>query len=197
MTNLSSSTPDQPSVKPPEQSSPHSLGNRLGRLVWGVVYLLLFRPSPRPCHFWRNWLLRIFGARMHPSARVFASARVWAPWNLRMGRHAMISERVDVYNVSPITLGDRAAVSQYSFLCTASHDHEFSTLPLVHAPISIGADAWVAADVFVAPGVTIGAGSVVGARSSVFKDLPAWMVCVGNPARPVKPRVLRDRPSVR
>ena len=45
-----------------------------------------------------------------------------------------------------------------------------------------------AADVFVGPGVTVGTGTVVGARSSVFADLPAWTVCVGSPARPVKER---------
>jgi putative colanic acid biosynthesis acetyltransferase WcaF len=50
----------------------------------------------------------------------------------------------------------------------------------------------VAADAFVGPGVTIGAGAVVGARSNVFGDLPAWTVCVGSPARPVKRRTLTD-----
>ncbi|CAN0530686.1 unnamed protein product, partial [Laminaria digitata] len=51
---------------------------------------------------------------------------------------------------------------------------------------------WIAADVFVAPGVTIGEESVIGARSSVFTDLPAWKVCVGSPAKPVRDRVMKD-----
>ena len=46
------------------------------------------------------------------------------------------------------------------------------------------------ADVTVAPSVPIGEGTLVGARSSVFGDLPAWQVCVGTPAKPVKARVL-------
>ena len=46
------------------------------------------------------------------------------------------------------------------------------------------------ADVNVAPSVPIGEGTLVGARSSVFGDLPAWQVCVGTPAKPVKARVL-------
>jgi putative colanic acid biosynthesis acetyltransferase WcaF len=53
-------------------------------------------------------------------------------------------------------------------------------------------DVWIAADVFVGPGVRVGAGSVVGARSAVFGDLPAWKVCVGTPAHPVRDRVLND-----
>jgi putative colanic acid biosynthesis acetyltransferase WcaF len=174
--------------RPADDRSPHSWRNRLGRALWGLVWLVLFRPSPRLCHAWRRWLLRLFGARLGRGAKVYSSARVWAPWNLRMGDHAMIAERVDVYCVGTITLGDRANVSQYTFLCGATHDYTDAALPLVHRPITIGADAWVAADVFVAPGVTIGEGCVVGARSAVFGDLPAWTVCVGSPARPVKPR---------
>ena len=35
--------------------------NKLGRLVWQLVWLTLYRPSPTPLHAWRCWLLRLFG----------------------------------------------------------------------------------------------------------------------------------------
>ena len=57
-------------------------------------------------------------------------------------------------------------------------------------PIVIGKRAWLAADVFVGPGATIGDGTVVGARSSVFSDLPAWVLAAGTPAKPLRPRKL-------
>ncbi|WP_206171660.1 hypothetical protein [Thiorhodococcus mannitoliphagus] len=87
-----------------------------------------------------------------------------------------------------ISLGRNSTVSQYSFLCTASHDYTKETMPLMTAPITVGADAWITADVFVGPGVTIGDGVVVTARSSVFDDLPSWTVVRGNPAVFVKVR---------
>jgi putative colanic acid biosynthesis acetyltransferase WcaF len=65
-------------------------------------------------------------------------------------------------------------------------------MPLVVAPITIGERVWVAADVFVAPGVTLGDGVMVTARSSVFSDIPPWMIAKGNPALAVKKRDLRD-----
>jgi putative colanic acid biosynthesis acetyltransferase WcaF len=108
-----------------------------------------------------------------------------------MGPYATIADDVDVYCVDRITIGAHATVSQYSYLCGATHDHEHPRFPLVPAPISIGAQAWVAADVFIAPGVTVGQGAVIGARSSVFSDIPPWTVAVGTPARPVKPRIIR------
>lgn len=164
----------------------------LGRLLWALAWRLLFRPSPRPLHAWRNMLLRLFGAKLHPTARVYSTTRIWAPWNLEMHEHSCIGDNCDIYCVDRITIGPRSTVSQYSYLCTASHDFEDPAHPLTTAPITLGANVWVAVDVFVGPGVTIADGTVVGARSSVFKSLPAWVLAVGTPARPVRPRVFRD-----
>lgn len=105
-----------------------------------------------------------------------------------MGDHACLSEYVDCYCVDQIDIGAHTTVSQYSFLCTASHGYAHETMPLVTAPITVGERVWITADVFVGPGVSIGDGAVVTARSSVFSDLPAWQVASGNPAVPTKPR---------
>jgi putative colanic acid biosynthesis acetyltransferase WcaF len=170
--------------------SPHGLRNRLSRAGWAVAYHLLFRPSPRPFHAWRRFLLRRFGARLGRNARVFSSARIWAPWNLRMGDHSTIGPYVDCYCVAPVCIGSQSVISQYCFLCTASHDFEKPRRPLRAIPITIGGQVWLAADVFVGPGVAIGEGTVVGARSSVFRDLPSWRICIGTPARPVRERMI-------
>jgi putative colanic acid biosynthesis acetyltransferase WcaF len=105
-----------------------------------------------------------------------------------MGAISCIGEYVDVYSVSPVEIGDYATVSQYSFLCTASHDYNKRDMPLISAPIRIQAYAWITADVFVGPGVTVGEGAVVGARSVVLDDVEPWTVVAGNPLRTVGKR---------
>jgi len=172
--------------------SPHGARNRLARCAWGAACLLLFRPSPRVMHSWRRLLLRIFGARIGRGARIHPRCRIWAPWNLEMGDYGCLSHDVDCYSVDKIRIGAHATVSQYCYLCTATHDESDPGMRLVTAPIEVGDQAWVCADVFVGPGVTIGEGAVVGARSGVFGDLPAWKVCVGTPARPVRDRCLKE-----
>ena len=179
---------DTPAIR---EYSPHRAGNRVARIAWGLIYWALFRPSPRNLHRWRNRLLRLFGARLHKTARVYPRARVWAPWNLTMAEHACLGDDVDCYCVARVTIGPWSTVSQYSFLCGATHDHEDPEHPLIPKPIKIGARCWVAADVFIGPGVTIGDGTVVGARSSVFGDLPEWVLAVGTPAKPIRKRQLR------
>ncbi|MDE2348505.1 MAG: putative colanic acid biosynthesis acetyltransferase [Gammaproteobacteria bacterium] len=159
-----------------------STANRALRVIWSFTWLLLYRPSPRPLHAWRRTLLRIFGARIGARAHPYPSAKIWAPWNLTIEADGCLADDVDCYCVAPVRIGARATVSQYSYLCAASHDFRDPAMPLVAAPIDIGANAWVAADVFVGPGVTIGEGAVVGARSTVVRDIEPWTVVAGSPA---------------
>lgn len=162
--------------------------NKLARATWNVVWLALYRPSPVPLHGWRRFLLRCFGAHIGQGAHPYPSSRIWAPWNLVMGDHSCLSHYVDCYCVDKIELGAYTTVSQYSFLCTATHDYTRRDMPLVTAPIHIGAHAWVTADVFVGPGVMVGEGAVVGARSTVFREVHPWTVVAGNPPRVVGQR---------
>ena len=171
--------------------SSHSFNNKLGRCLWGLVSLLLFRPSPRVFHGWRRFLLRRFGAKVGKGARIQPSCKIWAPWNLEVGDYGCLSHQVDCYCVDRVKIGAHATVSQYSYLCTATHDDSDPHMQLVTAPIVVGDQAWVCADVFVGPGVSIGEGAVVGARSGVFDDIPEWKVCVGTPARPLRDRRLK------
>ncbi len=156
--------------------------NRLSRLLWNLVRATLYRHSPTFLHAWRCLLLRCFGAKLPLNAYPYPKARIWAPWNLTMGPHSCLADHVDCYCVAPILLGPHATVSQYSYLCAASHDYHSIEMPLIAAPIEIGAEAWVAADVFVGPGVKIGEGAVVGARSTVMHDIEPWCVVAGSPA---------------
>jgi len=177
----------------PPQSSPFSIKHRAARVAWSMVWKLLFRPSPTPLWGWRRMLLRLFGARIHPTCHVYESTRVWAPWNLTLGAYSGVGRHTDIYAVAPITIGARTTISQYTYLCGAGHDFTKPDYPLTPGAITIGDDCWLAADVYVGPGVNIGSGTVVGARSSVFNDLPPWSVAVGTPAKVIKPRVLDGR----
>ena len=170
-----------------------SLRNRLGRILWGIVYIILFRPSPRPLHAWRAWLLRRFGARVGRGAHVYPGVQIWAPWNLEIREEAGVGSGAILYSQGRITIGRRAVISQGAHLCAGTHDYNQPGFPLVTQPIVIGNHAWVAAEAFVHPGVTIGEGAVVGARSVVIKDMPPWMVCAGHPCKPLKER---DRQNV-
>jgi putative colanic acid biosynthesis acetyltransferase WcaF len=152
------------------------------------VWALLYRPTPRFLHPWRRLLLRLFGAGIGRAAHPYPRARIWAPWNLTMGPRSCLADGVDCYSVARITLGAGAIVSQYAYLCSATHDIDDPAFPLEIAPITIGPGAWVAAGAFIGPGVEMGAGAVAAACAVVIKDVPAGDVVGGNPARLLRRR---------
>lgn len=168
-----------------------SSSNKLGRIGWGICYCILFRPFGSGFfRGWRNFVLRAFGAKLSAHVNVYASAKIWAPWNLEMGENACLGPRVNCYNQGKICIGTNSVVSQDSYLCASSHDISDSKHALILKPIVIEDQVWVAADAFIGPGVTVNQGAVVGARSAVFKDVEAWTVVGGNPAKFIKKREL-------
>ena len=153
------------------------------------MWLLLFRPSPVVLHGWRRTLLRLFGARIAKGARIYPTVKIYAPWNLEMGPVSCLAQGVDCYNVAPISLGPHALASQRAFLCTASHDIDDPVaMPLIGGPIILDAYSWATSEVFIAPGVRLHEGAVALARSVVTKDVSAWTVVAGNPAKFVRLR---------
>lgn len=165
--------------------------HQLVRLLWGIVWGIFARPLPRSMGSgWKRFLLRLFGAKIHPTAVVYSSAKVYYPANLVMEAYSCLASDVDCYNVAPIKIGANATVSQGAYLCTASHDITNPLNPLVTAPIVIEDQAWIGAKAFIGMGVTIGQGAVVGATASVYKNIEPWIVVGGNPAKYIKDRML-------
>jgi putative colanic acid biosynthesis acetyltransferase WcaF len=174
---------------------------RLVQSLWRWVGLPLLRHLPcetfggRFFNACRIRLLRLFGACVGREV-VIRACEVYYPWNLRIGEHVWVGYEANLYSLVPIILEDHTVVSQRSFLCTGSHDISDPAMGLVVGEITIKRGAWVCAGVFVGPGVTLHEGSVAAAGAVVVKDLPAMTVWGGNPARLIRPRILKeDRPG--
>jgi putative colanic acid biosynthesis acetyltransferase WcaF len=165
-----------------------SLKNRLARMLWQPLWLLLFRLSPRPFHGWRSLILRCFGAKIGRHVHVYPGVKIWAPWNLTLNDGVGIGDGTNLYSQDAIIVGENAVISQGCHLCTGTHDYNDRGMALVTRPIKIGKESWLAAECFVHPGVIVGDGAVIGARSVVTNNLPPWTICAGHPCIAIKPR---------
>lgn len=166
--------------------------NQFARLLWTIVWNVFARPIPRSFgKGWKRFLLRSFGAKIHKTAHVYSSVRIYMPWNLEMEEHSCLAPEVDCYNAAKIKIGAHTTVSQKTYLCAASHDITHPHSPLITAPIIIQNQAWIGAAAYIGMGVTIGQGAVVGATASVYKDVESWTVVGGNPAKFIKNRIIQ------
>jgi maltose O-acetyltransferase len=145
-------------------------------------------------------LLARFNARPHRALldELFASvgqdATIEPPFHCDYGFNISVGDRFYAnvncvfLDCAPIAIGDRVLFGPAVQLYAATHpvDAETRRRGLEYAlPIAIGDDVWIGGGAIVLPGITIGDRAVIGAGSVVAKDIPADVVAVGNPCRPV------------
>jgi putative colanic acid biosynthesis acetyltransferase WcaF len=167
---------------------------KVRRAAWIYLVRPVFLLLPRPFNRLRVQLLRLMGAQIGPQCLIEPGVDVLMPWNLIFAPNVAVGRGVNFYNYAPVRVGQQTLISQNAHLCAGSHDYTHPNMPLIHAPITIGTECWIAAEAFVGPGVTIGNGCVIGARAVVTKDMPEWMVCAGNPCKPLKAREIKTSP---
>jgi maltose O-acetyltransferase len=116
------------------------------------------------------------------------------PFHCDYGSHIYCGDNVYfnvncvVLDAAKVTIGSNVLFGPGVQLYAATHPLDAvvrRTLELAE-PITIGDDCWIGGSTVICPGVTIGAGCVIGAGSVVTKDVPAYSLAVGNPAKVIK-----------
>lgn len=155
---------------------------------WRIFQSTLFRFSPRFTNNWRRFLLQLFGANIGKKVIIRPTVKILYPWYLSIDDYSWIGDNVTIYNMADVSIGKNCVISQKSHLCAGTHNYQKPTFDIYSKPIIIDDEVWIASDVFIAPNIKIGYGTVVGYRSTVTKNLPSKMICIGNPAKPIKQR---------
>jgi maltose O-acetyltransferase len=117
-------------------------------------------------------------------------------YHVSIGTGTFVNYGAVLLDVAPITIGADVQIGPNVQLLTPTHPVEPEPRRAkweAAKPIVIGDNVWLGGGAIVLPGVTIGADTVVGAGAVVTRDLPAGVLAVGNPARPVR-QVAPDEP---
>lgn len=153
----------------------------------GWVYLLLFITGG-------NFVRKARFKRIGKNTKISPTAFFKFPENIEIGNNVFINHLCSIW-ASPggtITIGDDVLFGPNTAVIASNHGIAPGTLIREQegndAPIVIGNDVWIGANVVITAGVKIGHGTIVGAGAVVTRDLPPNFICVGVPARPVKPR---------
>ena len=112
---------------------------------------------------------------------------------LTVGDKSVLGRGVSVNCYLDVEIGASALFADDIYV--SDFDHKFAdlTMPIKDQGISkarvrIEPDVWIGTKVTVTSGVVIGRGAVVGANAVVTRDLPAYSISVGVPARVIKDR---------
>ena len=115
--------------------------------------------------------------------------------DIKIGTNCDIGEYNHITAINKIQIGDNLLTGRWVTITDNSHgntDYESLVIPPIQRAIvskgevSIGNNVWIGDKATILPGVTIGDGVVVAANSVVTKDVPAYCVVAGNPAKVIK-----------
>lgn len=152
------------------------------------------------CKFFGNIRLKFLEGMLDWSILEPIEPRKLRPFILRrmgckVGKGCFMGDyiRIDTSHPDMITIEDNVSIASGSRLLCHQRDFsdfcvgdDYMKLGYVVKPIVLKKGCLVGMESFVMPGVTIGEGAIVGAGSLVSKDIPAWTIAAGRPAKVLK-----------
>jgi acetyltransferase-like isoleucine patch superfamily enzyme len=155
-----------------------------------VNKLVAFLPPTR-CYLVKARLYRWAGVQADRTARIVSSASLVGSFRLRIGAGSYIGHDVMITGgLSEIKIGDCVDIGPRTLIVSGTH--EIDMIGVHSAGLGLSKDiliedgVWIGAHATIMPGVTIGKKAVVGAGSVVNRDIPPYVIAVGNPCRAIK-----------
>lgn len=167
-------------------------GNQVLIALWFMVNSLIIHTYfPWPVWF-KQFVLRIFGAKIGKNVMIKPMVNIKYPWYLTIGDNTWIGEQVWIDNLIDVTIGSNVCISQGAMLLTGNHDYSLVSFDLQTKSIILEEGVWIGAMSVVCPGVTCASHSVLSVNSVATKNLLAYHVYQGNPARLVRERNIHE-----
>lgn len=109
-------------------------------------------------------------------------------YNIHCGNRVFFNVNCVVLDVTKITIGNNVLFGPAVQIYSATHPNDYMTRRkrMLGKEITIGNDCWIGGGAIICPGVNIGDGCIIGAGAVVTRDVPAFSLAVGNPAKVIK-----------
>jgi len=112
---------------------------------------------------------------------------------LSIGDETWIGQQCFLHSAGGLTIGQRVGVGPGVKIITSKHQDTSRSLPILFspvtfAPVSIEDDVDIGVGAIILPGVTIGQGAQIAAGAVVARNIPAYSIAAGVPARVTRER---------
>lgn len=166
--------------------------NKLVVFIWYIVNVLFFINPLNPFSIIKVFLLRLFGARIGKEVVLKPGVNIKYPWKLNIGNYSWIGEGVWIDNLAQVNIGDHVCISQGAMLLCGNHDYSKTTFDLMLGAITLEEGVWIGAQSVVCPNVHCHSHAVLAVQSVATKDLDAYTIYQGNPAKAVRKRLISE-----
>jgi putative colanic acid biosynthesis acetyltransferase WcaF len=159
------------------------------RVLWHCVNAVFFNSF---FHFYKLKvvLLKLFGAEVGINVLIKPYVNIKYPWNLIIGNNVWIGENVWIDSLEKVQIGNNVCLSQGALLLCGNHDYKKSTFDLITGTIILEDGVWIGAKSIVCGSVICHSHSVLSVNSVAARNLDAFTIYKGNPATPIKERII-------
>jgi len=164
-------------------------GNVVKRILWHYTSAFVFKTSLFPFYWIKNFLLRLFGAKIGNMVEVKPCVNIKYPWNLTIGDEVWIGENVWIDNLVMVTIGSNSCISQGVTLLTGSHNYKTPSFNLITGSVVLEDGVWLGAMSIVNKGITVASHAILTSGSVATKNLEPYSIYQGNPAVKIRERV--------
>lgn len=153
-------------------------------LIWVLSEFEAIFSEPNDKIFFRKIYLKLNNVSFENPIFIGRNFRIANSGNLTIGKRCAFGDNVMISNNGPIFIGNDFLGASGLHINSGGHDIE--SLKPISKKILIGSRVWCGINVTILSGVQIGSDVVIGANSLICKDIPAMVVAMGQPAKPVK-----------
>lgn len=162
-------------------------------LFESVMRIVFSLPRFKAINFFKSVFLRACGAKIGAGVVFYPGVWICTGRNLRVGDNVDFAMDVLVTTEGGVRIGDRTLIGYRTQILSSNHvvpDGKGRIFGAGHSKksVNIGSDVWIGANCIILPGVSIGTGAVVAAGSVVTKNVPAYNIVGGCPAKTIKLR---------
>jgi putative colanic acid biosynthesis acetyltransferase WcaF len=168
----------------------HPGGSVLKRIIWYYVNCLFFKSSLFPFYGIKNFLLRLFGAKIGKEVEIKPCVNIKYPWHLTIGNEVWIGEHVWIDCLVPVIIGNNICISQGAMLLTGNHNYKKTSFDLITGSIILEDGVWIGAAAIVNSGITVASHAILTSGSVATKNMDAYTVYQGNPAQKIRMRII-------
>lgn len=142
-----------------------------------------------PSHHFRRFMYRhIFGVHIGQASIVHWQTRFFGPRGASIGEHCNIGNNAFLDGRRGLTIGNRVATGAEIMIYTLQHDIDSPSFDVAGGPVIIEDYVYIGPRAIILPNVRVGYGAVIAAGAVVTKDVPAYAVVGGAPARFIRER---------
>ena len=145
-----------------------------------------------PIHTIRKAFYLLSGIKLPLSSTIHCGANFFNPSGIEIGEDTIVGNGAFLDGRAPLKIGNHTDIATDVMIYNDEHNINDSNFTNSFGPVTIGDYVFIGPRVIILPGITIGNGAIIAAGAVVTKNIPAFEVWGGIPAKKISDRQLKN-----